>query len=149
LGIIERALDAEDVVGLTLHALASCGTSIEPSILRAFATRQSNASVATVMILVHEARERLERGRRRNRDVVASFWQGVRVARWLVKQLGKRGYAVPVLREGGLVGCCGGAGAGVATRHGIKSAGGVRPGRLRIVTAPLPHRCETPPTAPD
>ena len=149
LDIIERDLYADDVVGLTLHALASCGTSIEPSIWRALATRQSNASVATVMMLVHEARERLERGRRRNRDVVASFWQGVRIARWLVKQLGKRGYVVPVLPDGGLVGCCGVAGTGVAARHGDASVGGVRPGRLRIVTAPLPHRCETPGPARD
>jgi hypothetical protein len=147
LRIARDDLRHDDVVSFTLRTVASLGTNVEPP-LRALVAGDGEPVFATVRELVDETLARLERGRRWSLDPVPTFAHGVKVARWLAGEFKKRGFPEPQSPDGVLVGCCGaGAAAGHARGRGEggrtvgRLADGVRPGRLRIVTPPLPERC--------
>ena len=93
---------------------------------------------------MRETYVRLERARARNGGKLASFRSGVRIARWLAGELGKRGFPQPEDGAGVLVGCSGGVCGSKPGLHGGSLPGdGVRPGRLRVVEPPL--RAAAPP----
>jgi len=138
-----------EVVTFTLRAVASFGTNAAGRISD-LVSGDEEAIFVTVRELVAETGRRLERARWQNRSMVASFAQGVEIARWLAAELKKRGFPVPRDRGAVLVGCCGGVrGApGSVRRHGIgaqlrgERADGVRPGRMHVSTPALRHRRE-------
>ncbi len=125
---------------LVLRLVASFGTNVRPALLALVAGTEP-AALQAVRELDTAAHVRFRRARWRAGGPVATFMQGVRIARWLTRELDKYGFEPPT--GGALVAC----GHGLATKGG-RSPGrpchledGVLPGRLRIATPPLLHRC--------
>jgi len=148
LAVLERG----DVAGFTLRAVASFGTSCEPQTLALVADdeRPHNEVIRT---LVAGARARLEKARVREDDIVSTFDDTLKVARWLAKELGKHGFKLPKGgRKAALIGCCAHAEDHKALRELLADSDGVevgelrdgiRPGVMKIARPVLPHRCAT------
>jgi hypothetical protein len=155
LSIARRDLAHGDIVTFTLRAVASSGTNLEGPVA-ALVSGDEEPIYATVRWLIAEAYRRLERSRRLGGSVVATFERGADVARWLADEFRKRGFRIPTESGGVLAACCSGIHDESAHRRGRRGMGvrprgsladGVRPGRMRIATPPLPHRCENAPSA--
>jgi len=125
---------------LTLRLVASFGTNLAPALLD-LVTAGEPAALRTVAELTAKTRACFLRVRRWTGGPVATFMQGLRIARWLTRQLGTHGFEAP--KQGILVGCGGGvcdeAGRGTSLFRHVGD--GALPGRLRIATPPLLHRC--------
>ena len=90
---------------LTLRLVASFGTNLAPALLD-LVTAGEPAALRTVGGLTAKTRARFLRARWRTGGPVATFMQGLRIARWLMRQLDKHGFEAP--KQGILVGCGGG-----------------------------------------
>jgi hypothetical protein len=144
---VEQDLARDDLVTFTLRVVASFGTNVSGSLVER-ARSVSRGAGRIPFQLVTEAYARLARARARQRGPVASFEQGMAVARWLAQEFRRRGFREPK-EQLALVGCCSGVGPrprdadrgrGLGGRP-RRLADGVRPGRLRVVTAPLSIPC--------
>ncbi|MCZ6784109.1 MAG: hypothetical protein O7G30_12455 [Proteobacteria bacterium] len=147
------ALGRQDLVRgelghFVMRATASFGTSVEADLLALLectpgtrSARLPTRSRERARALLGEARERLERGRRRRGEDVTSYRQGVYVARWLRRELAALGFADPQTVGLVLVGCGLGECAGKGTGEGPNRGGGGGPGRLRVTTAKLTRVC--------
>jgi hypothetical protein len=152
LSIARRDLGREDIVTFTLRTIASFGTNVE-RILRRRIARDDQPIFATIRELVAGAHERLRRARMACGGEVATFEQGVEVARWLASEFKKLGFPEP--GHGGAVAACFGhlesasAGRGAAAGNVLRQlrANCVPPGRMTIATPPLLERCVTPAAA--
>lgn len=146
--IARQDLAHGSIVIFTLRAVASFGTNAA-GLVCGLVSGDEETIFATVRELITEAGRRLERARWDNEDVVASFAQGVEVARWLAAEFKKRGFSLPKDPGVKLIGCCAGVGgAGGAHRRGVGAhsrgeiADGVRPGRMRVRMPALHQRRE-------
>jgi hypothetical protein len=143
LKIARRDLRRNDVVTYTLRTVASFGTNVEGP-LRQHIARDDHPIFAVILELIDGAHDRLRRARMACGGEVATFEQGVQVARWLAGEFKKRGFPDPEPRTGTLIACLGHAGHGtdggvgrMARRLGLRLPDGVPPGRMTIATPPL------------
>lgn len=134
-----------------LRCVASFGTSIEADLRDVTTSRAPKMEIAHE--LVRKTRDKLERARRWERDVVCSFDRGVAIARWLAKQLEREGLELPERVEVHVTGCCMGSGGilvdaarpGRGRARGKKGGDPIEPGTMTLSEPLLSVPCAEPP----